>query len=69
MLPVDFIQKKVSILITTTQETISETVEQEKKVLRTQKFHPELSSYSRGGRENISIKIVLSLLLASLMVL
>ena len=65
-----FIQKKVSILITTTQETISETVEeQEKKVLRAQKFYPELSSYSRGARENLSITIVLSLLLALLVIL
>jgi len=64
-----FIQKKVSILLTTTQEAIPEMVSQEEKVFRSRKYYPKVSSYSRGCRENLSIITALSLLFALLPIL
>ena len=64
-----FIQKKVSILLTTTQETIPEGVTQEKQVIESPKHDRNVSSFSRGHRVNHCVTIALSLLLAFLSVL
>ena len=64
-----FIQKKVSILLTTTEETIPEGVKTQEKQVKKSKHDLNVSSYSRGYRVNHCVTIALCLLLALLCVL